>query len=405
MLTADLAINWRRGGQVFPRFIKTDDANYLRDAEVLIAIFDAANGQTRGALENELEEYVGTGTDYRTLRGFIKLLTDRAEFETSSIAPPEEIRRILFTQAKEFHPVFPDSEKRTEVLEGVAAALNTDSQTVFAGLYADLAAQQRLKSFQSIAPLDLLDRYNLAQAQALLYKCVEMKIWIEPQTSFGYRQIFNAIKHFRLIHSISGNPTNGYFVTLTGAASIFHRSQKYGIQMSVFLPALLNCTGWRMTAEISLKDGDSAIYELESRQTQLSSCYFDEPEYENPIFERLKKDWVKSATAWQLEENMEVVDLGKTAFIPDFVLKNTTGAKIYLDILGFWTPKSLHQRLAEFANANFRNFIIGAWEELRGSRDEVLISPQNVVLFKSKLDPHLLEITAEKLTDGEKSPP
>lgn len=396
MLTSDLAINWRRGEKVSPHFIKTDHADYLRDAGVLISIFDEANGKTRGEIEKELEEYVGTGTDYRTLRGFIKLLTDRAEFETSSIAEPSEIRRILFTRAKEFHPIFPASEKRTEVLETVAKELNTDSKTLFAGVYADLSAQQRLISFQSIAELDLLDRYNLAQAQALLYKCVEMKLWIEPQSSFGYRQIFNAIKYFKLIHSISGNQTNGYFVTLTGAASIFHRSQKYGIQMSVFLPALLNCAGWRMSAEISLKAGDSAIYELESRQTGLSSCYYEEPEYENPVFERLKRDWAKADTSWQLEENTEVVDLGKLAFIPDFVLKKA-GAKVYLDVLGFWTPKSLHKKLDEFKDSNFKNFIICAWEELRGSRDEMLVAPDNVVIFKSKLDPQLLESSADKL--------
>jgi predicted nuclease of restriction endonuclease-like RecB superfamily len=49
-------------------------------------------------LESELEEYVGTGTDYRILRGLIKLLTDRCEFETASVAAPEDIRRRVFSK-------------------------------------------------------------------------------------------------------------------------------------------------------------------------------------------------------------------------------------------------------------------------------------------------------------------
>ncbi|MCY7346737.1 MAG: DUF790 family protein, partial [Pyrinomonadaceae bacterium] len=69
MLTSDLAINWRRGDKIVPRLIKTDDAGYLRDAEVLIEIFGEFTGKTRGELERELEEYVGAGTDYRILRG------------------------------------------------------------------------------------------------------------------------------------------------------------------------------------------------------------------------------------------------------------------------------------------------------------------------------------------------
>lgn len=397
MLTADLAINWRRGDKILPRLIKTDDVNYLRDARILIEIFDEFQGKTRRELERELEEYVGTGTDYRILRGFIKLLTDRCEFETSSIAEPSEIRQKVFLEARKFQPVLPDSAQRKEVLETVADELKTDAASLLACLYADLSAEQRLISFEIISPEDLLDRYNLAQAQALLYKCVEMKIRIEPGLVGNYRAIFGWIKHFGLIHSVIGNAVNGYEITLTGAASLFHRSQKYGIQMAVFLPALLICKDWKMRAEIAQKQGGNLFYELSSAQKELNSCYFDEPEYENPVFEKLKRDWAKAGRTWQLLENTEVVDLGKLAFIPDFILISPENEKIYLDILGFWTPKSLQKRLEEFRAANFNKFIIAAWAELRGSRDEPAFSSENVIFFKSKLDPKTLEETAGKL--------
>ena len=77
MLTSDLALNFRRGDKILPRLINTNDENFRRDAENLIEIFEAFEGRTRGELEAELEEYIGTGTDYRILRGFIKLLNDR----------------------------------------------------------------------------------------------------------------------------------------------------------------------------------------------------------------------------------------------------------------------------------------------------------------------------------------
>ena len=397
MLTSDLAINWRRGGKIFPRLIKTDNANFQRDARILIEIFDEFLGKTRGELELELEEYVGTGTDYRILRGFIKLLTDRCKFATSSVAEPIEIRQKVFLEARKFQPVLPDSKSKSEVLELVAEEFSTDADTISSSLYADLSAQQKLISFDSIAPTDLLDRYNLAQAQALLYKCVEMKIRVAPSDAANYRAIFGWIKHFSLIHSVIGNATNGYEITLTGAASLFHRSQKYGIRMSVFLPALLLCKSWKMSAEIANKEFGNSFYELTSEQTELVSCYFDEPEYVNPIFERLKKDWEKSSVNWKLEENKEVLDLGKTAFIPDFVLVSSDNEKVYLDVLGFWTPKSLQKRLEEFRGADFKNYILAAWAELRGSREEPLWESENVVFFKSKLEPRILEDAAENL--------
>ncbi|MCY7377363.1 MAG: DUF790 family protein, partial [Pyrinomonadaceae bacterium] len=159
---------------------------------------------------------------------------------------------------------------------------------------------------------------------------------------------------------------------------------------------LLLCGNWKMRAEINDKKG-TAFYELTSEQTELVSNRYDEPEYENPVFEKLKKSWEKSSVNWKLEENREVVDLGKTAFVADFVLISPETEKIYLDVLGFWTPKSLQKRLAEFEAANFKKFILAAWQELRGSREEATFTSANVVFFKSKLEPLLLEETAEKL--------
>ena len=396
MLTSDLAINFRRGEKIYPRLIATDDAGYLRDAEILIEIFDDFQGRKRGELGGELEEYIGTETDFRILRGFIKLLTDRCEFATDAPAEPQDIRQKVFLEARKYQPVIPDSENKQKVLQAVAAELNAAADAIFANLYADLSAQQKLTSFENITPRELLDRYNLAQAQAILYKCVEMKIRVAPSEAANYRAIFGWIKHFGLIHSVAGNAANGYEITLTGAASLFHRSQKYGIQMSVFLPALLLCENWRMRTEINDKKG-VGFYELTSAQTELVSNRYDEPEYANPIYEKLKKSWEKSANGWRLAENREVVDLGKTAFVPDFVLISPTNKKIYLDVLGFWTPKSLQKKLSEFETANFRKFIIAAWQELRGSREEAGFACENVVFFKSKLEPSQLVETAEKL--------
>ena len=166
--------------------------------------------------------------------------------------------------------------------------------------------------------------------------------------------------------------------------------------MAVFLPALLLCINWQMRAEINDKRG-TLFYELTSEQTELVSNRLDQPEYENPIHEKLVKAWEKSSVDWKLKKNKEVIDLGKTAFIPDYVLISPDKKKIYLDVLGFWTPKSLQKRLEEFRAANYKKFILAAWQDLRGSREEPTFTSENIVFFKSKLEPLLLTETAEKL--------
>ena len=397
MLTSDLAINRRRGERIFPHFVHPRDEANLRDAGKLIEIFEKSAGKKmRGELDGELENYVGTGTDYKILRGFIKLLQDRSEFEIDSIETPEEIRRKVFLEAGKYGQVLPDSEERRTVLEIVADEFQSDAETIFRNLYGDLSGNQKLTAFEKIEPEELLNKYNLAQAQALLYRCVEMKIRVAPSDAENYRAVFGWIKHFGLIHSVAGNADDGYNITLTGAASLFKSSQKYGIRMAVFLPALLLCRDWKMSAEIPDKKRGTAFYTLSSEQDELESHYLDEPEYKNPVGEKLVQNWEKNDTKWKLKENREVVDLGKTAFVPDFVLVSGR-KKIYLDILGFWTPKMLKKRLEEFKSAKFTKFILAADEDLRGSREESDVKSANVIFFKNRLKPELLEETAENL--------
>ncbi|HEY0170289.1 MAG TPA: DUF790 family protein [Pyrinomonadaceae bacterium] len=398
MLTADLAMSWQRGDQIRPRYIDAEDEEYLRAAEDLVAIFESHGGRARAALEESLQEYVGTGTDYRILRGLIKLLTDRCEFETSAPAEPSEIRRSVFLKARERHPVASE-EARAEVVAEAARELSCDAAALADALYADLPENQRLALFEHITPAELLDLYNVAQAQALLYRSVEMRLWLEPQSPEGFRELFGSIKAYRLIHTVRGNSSDGYEVRLDGPASIFQRSQKYGIQMAVFLPALLLCKGWRMRAEIQGRYNSVAYFELTSEQTQLRSHYPEITAYENPVTDKLAAAWARAGGAWGLEPSSEVIDLGDSAFIPDFVLRHAeTGARVFLEVLGFWTPEHLRERLLEFDHAGRRDFILAAWDELRGTRDPMTNIPPNTIVFKRSLDPAAVALMADELT-------
>ena len=397
MLTADLAMSWQRGDRIQPRYVDAEDEEYLRAAEDLVALFSGYDGRTRAALEESLQEYVGTGTDYRILRGLIKLLTDRCEFETSAPAEPAEIRRVLFLKARARHPVSGEGE-RAEVVAEAARELACAPAALLDALYADLPENQRLARFDPVSPAGLLDLYNVAQAQALLYRAVEMRLWLEPQAPEGFRELFGAVKAYRLIHTVRGNSRGGYEVRLDGPASIFQRSQKYGIQMAVFLPALLLCEGWRMRAEIQAKGNRVAYFELTSEQTRLRSHYPELSAYENPVVEKLAAAWGRAGVAWALEPSREVIDLGDSAFIPDFALRHAeTGARVFLEVLGFWTPEHLRERLLEFEHAGFRNFILAAWDELRGTRDPLTNVPPNTIVFKRSLDPGAVALMADEL--------
>ncbi len=402
MLTADLAQSWRRGERTGPKYVDREDPEYLADAAQLIRIFAEHEGRARRELTEALDDYVGTGTDYKILRGMIKLLLDRCSFETASPVDPIEIRRSLFLKTKEHHPLQTEETVRANLLREVALELGHAPDILSQALYADLPENQKLVEFKPLTERELLNLFNLAQAQALLYHCVEMQLDVEPQRAEDYRELFDAIKAYRLIHTVKGSPAEGYKIRLDGPVSMFHRSQKYGVQMAVFLPALLLCDGWHMRAEIAQMKpaGTTAIFEMDSRQKRLTSHYLDEEHDENPLMKRFVEGWTKLETAWTLHRSNEVIDLGESAFIPDFVLRSNEGEQVYLEILGFWTPQHLQKRLKEFEHAGLRNFLLAASDELRGSREPLARTPPNTIIFKTKLEPILVELAANEIFMG-----
>ncbi len=391
MLTSDLAMSWTRGDQIRPRYLNPDAAEYLQAADELILLVREHLQRRRSELQKALDDFIGVGTDYRILRGLIKLLVDRCEFETVAPIEPSELRRSLFLRASQHHPIL----NREDVLALAAEELNLSAEQILDSLYADLHDQQRLISFDDLDARALLDGYNIAQAQALFYRCVELTLWIEPQAPTGYRQLFDAIKYYRLIHSIRGSAAAGYEIKLSGPVSLFHRSQKYGIQMAVFLPALLTCQGWRLRAEIESKN-KPIFYELNSEQKQLYATQFDTSSEENPLLEKLLNKW--SDSEWMLERCAEVLDLGESAFAPDLQARRGDQV-VYLELFGFWTPRYLQQRLAEFARGGMRNYLLAVSEEWRGSRDEPTNLPANVLVYKTSLDARALRSALSTLSE------
>jgi hypothetical protein len=404
MLTADLALSWQRDGEIKPRLLNARDPRWLAAAETLVGIFAAHVGRARGELDATLDEYVGAGTNYKVFRGLVKLLLDRSQFADAAEAEPAAIRRAVFLRARESHPLDGGAEARARVFAEVAAELRCDADSLAPALYADLEARQNLTAFEATGAAELIDNYNLAQAQALLYHCVRMRLKVRPQNSDGYRALFGAIKSHRLIHAVKGDAAGGYEIVLDGPASLFHRSQKYGVQMAVFLPDLLACSGWELRAEIATRRG-TAFYELASDRHALRSPAEGLRGYENPVREKLLESWARFDSDWTIEPSTAVIDFGGGAFIPDFVLRHPQGQVVHLELLGFWTPEHLTERLRELEGAGLRGFLLAAWEELRGSRDPFAREDAHVVVFKRTLDPAAVEWAAEKLIVKESMAP
>lgn len=400
MLTSDLLLTRSRGPYIEPRYVHVEDPALIDLAQALIEIHVEHQGKTRRELQQALDLLAGDRTDYRIQRGLAKLLCDHyCEFQVASPQTPEALRYAVFTSARAHHPVVRETSliypvKREDVLDQVALKHQISREDVLAGLYADLPENHQLATFAAPSPNELLLRYNVALAQAMLYRCEVLRLSVYRNLPVRYKQLFKFIKFYRLIHTIEGDVDAGYEIGLDGPVSMFRHSQKYGLQMAIFLPALLLCTRWSMQADILRKDGRRQHFVLDD-QSGLVSHYKDQTLYDSLLEETFAARFAKAKTAWQLERESEVVNLKETVMIPDFTFRHPDGRTALLEIMGYWRPEYLRRKLEKLRQAQRRDLLVAVSSNLNVSEDDFKNVPGGVFFFRNKVQPkdviHLLD--------------
>ena len=428
MLTADLARSRTYEDIITPLFIDADEQRYRDTADELIQIFEEHLGKSKGELEDTIDQLTIADTDYKIVQGLAKLLKDECEFETIAPVEPREIRQRLFEKANASYPIvrqptLGEDTQKLEVYSSVADHLGITLEECYRGMYADLEENKRLVRFghrvsdeyegtdgsttttqltgdseesyaEDTITVDwLLTRYNLALAQAVLYDATEMRIRVWD--SFG--TVFSYVKLFGLMHRIypidnngnrvaSTDVADGYEAILDGAASLFSKSRKYGIRMANFLPALPLCDRWEMEADILDDESGSAgrtlSFELDHTD-DLSSHYSAQGDFDSDVERTLAQKWERSNTDWELVREDDVLDLGAEVMLPDFAIEHPDGRRVVFEIVGFWTPEYLDEKLAKIREAEQDNLIVAVSERLDCSSEDFEGMDDRVLWFKS----------------------
>ena len=392
MLTSDLLLTRTEGPYLYPRYVRTDAPRFTRMAEELIAIYAAHAGKPRRDLTTALSQYAEDRTDFRIQRGLAKLLRDdRCEFEEQAVVPPLEVRRRLFALARENHPVVlqPDHihpVTKDELIAEVAREYKAEPEQIAWALYADLAENHILTRFDPPEPAWLLQRYNVALAQALLYRCVRMKLSVFRNIPSRYKQLFKFIKFYQLMHAIEGDLDSGYEILLDGPVSMFRLSQKYGLKLAVFLPALLLCTRWKMEAEIVTAEGEQRYFPLDE-SSNLVSHYRDSTMYDSLLEKTFAERFHATESGWEIEREVAIINLKETVFIPDFAFRHADGRTALMEIVGYWRPEYLKKKLMKLRRSGREDMVIAVSANLNVSQDDFTDVPGRVFFFKNRINP------------------
>jgi len=364
----------------------------------LIEVFEKAVGGTRGALQETLSLFEADETNYKQKRGLAHLLSSfYSNFEAVSPLEPEALRYKVFVEAAKSPP---NALSRRQVLETVAGQLSEGSHSVApeevqAGLYADLEHRAILTNFQPPEPLELLERFNLSQAQGTLYRAFSLGLEIGRSSAATYQAIFKALKKQGLMYLVQGDSEKGFIVTVDGPSSLFKPSTRYGLAMAKLLPDLLRLEGWELEATLKPKlEWNKELIEayytvrwdggLKAPKRRDKDEGGEEIAPEDALLERFQKQ----ATEWSVSREVDLLPLGSTVIVPDLKFTHPDGRVVYLEVLRFWEVSYLEKRLTALEREGRRDVLLAVSDrtQLEGKGRLSEAHSSRVLWFKGRLD-------------------
>ena len=331
-------------------------------------------GRTYGELIEELEGI--EEINYRLIRGLAQILERRCEIDTDSVIDPIAARRMVFEASWGF---ITGEDERKKVLEKVAGKLAIEPDGLEQALWADHEGNLVIKEFQAMAQEDLLRQYNLSLAQTLLFRATGMEIQIED----NYQPVFRKIKQLGLIYSVRDGT-----ISLEGPLSLFKLTEKYGSAFAKLLPVIMASAGWSVRASISRKTFQGKrIYDFTLDHTCGSILGTELGTAEIGFDSAIEKEFYQLGfKGWTVRREPTVLKAGQYAFIPDFSLERN-GIRIYVEIIGFWTPEYLKHKIQKLNDLQEReSMILLVDRNLACTGSEFLADN---LLFYDKKIPHL----------------
>jgi predicted nuclease of restriction endonuclease-like RecB superfamily len=389
-------------GRLVPHRLSEDDPQALEVAEELCEVYADHVGGPRSRLEEELarrEEELGPRLDprrgFRIVRGLSKLLEERVTWTSPTAADPYTIRTRIFELAAGLpeppaaEPGLLEAPTREGILSRVAAETAIEDPAKL--MYADRHGAQLLEGFEVPSAEELIARYNVAQAQGVLYAA--RGLVVDLGEGADARLVFHYVKLLGLIYELEPT-TRGYRLRLDGPLSIFGATRKYGLRLAKFLPGLLLTSPWKLSATVEWKDREVYL-ELDSETSGLESHYLGprEEHEADPVREAFLRAWerAKDTGGWELEAGAGVLSFPqrKAALVPDFTLKRA-GERVHLEVLGFWSERNLVERVALLREARKQGHRVRvAVSEKLGASPEALSEAVEggVIPFKDRLPP------------------
>lgn len=316
-------------------------------------------GFPRGTVVEGLRRQERRVRDVRRLAGLNKALLDACTFRRVSGAErAPEIREAVFRARGRNWPPVPGDEDRP--YQEAARELGVDPAHLRELFMADRPDRYPLVKASRLDGDGLLARYNLELARGVLLQAESMVL----RARGGWKGIFRTVKLARLMVRVEREGRRQYRMEITGpAAPWMSRPQRYGARFARVLPNLLAAPGARVEARVH-HQGRVLPYRLTATDhPHLRAKGGRRPghdsRWETDLARVLREKIGEERQGWTLVREDAPIPLpGGRVFLPDFTLRHRDGREALVELVGYWTPAYLEEKIRKVEEAGLENLVL-----------------------------------------------
>jgi len=181
-------------------------------------------------------------------------------------------------------------------------------------------------------------------------------------------------------------PADGVVLEISGPFALFRKTDVYGRSLSSLLPRAARCQHFELEADCVLARG-AAVTTLHISPIDPIYPEREAPSYARRVEARFARDFEALATAWQLVREPEPLDADGSLIFPDFELvhREHPEQRWQLELVGFWTPQHLREKLGRLRAAKLERLILCVDDTRRCSESD-LPPEAHVLRYKGRVD-------------------
>jgi predicted nuclease of restriction endonuclease-like RecB superfamily len=358
-------------------YLTERDEPWLR---ALIDEYQRGVGEKRSELSARLRKPLTVPAPKSKQRLAAEVLIDLSSAPIVRAVPPRDARGELFLAAATA------TMPRPAVLRAVASQLGTDAESLEASLFADLPSECQagpLPADVSPSRVSLEANLRLVNSWIRRARSVRLMAWGNARALVRQARLHGLICNVR--RAPSAGYGDGLALEISGPLSLFRHTSLYARALCALVPRALCCPRFELVAVCDAGPG-LAPTTLVVRSGDPLPAGREPRAFDGQLEERFVKDFRKAGRDWDVVREPCPVENGGSLLFPDFeLLHRHEQRRFLLEIVGFWTPKYLQEKLSRLRAAKLDNVIL-CIDEARACSDAELPEDAAIVRYRRRID-------------------